>query len=127
MTTSTWRWPARSARYPASGPYDLIDGLTGLGIYALARWPRPAAADCLAEVVGQLAGRARADADGVCWPTAAVALPGPRRQLYLGGAVDAGVAHGMAGSAAAARAGLRTGRRRGHRAPAAGRGRAAGC
>ena len=85
------------ARYPASGPYDLIDGLTGLGIYALARWPRPAAADCLAEVVGQLAGRARADAGGVCWPTAAVALPGQLEQLYPGGAVDAGVAHGMAG------------------------------
>ena len=48
-------------------------------------------------MVGQLAGRARADAGGVCWPTAAVALPGQLQQLYPGGAVDAGVAHGMAG------------------------------
>lgn len=85
------------ARYPASGPYDLIDGLTGLGIYALARWPRPAAAECLAGVVEQLAGRACADAGGVCWPTTAAALPGQLGRLYPVGAVDAGVAHGMAG------------------------------
>jgi len=85
------------ARYPASGPYDLIDGLTGLGVYALARWPRPAAVECLAAVVEQLAGRARADAGGVYWPTAAAALPGHLRRLYPGGAVDTGVAHGMAG------------------------------
>lgn len=84
-------------RYPASGPYDLIDGLTGLGSYALARWPRPAAAECLTGVVKQLAGRARSDTGGVCWPTAPAALPGQLRQLYPGGAVDAGVAHGMAG------------------------------
>lgn len=88
---------AAVARYPASGPYDLIDGLTGVGSYALARWPRPAAAECLAAVVGQLASRARADAGGVCWPTPAAALPSHLRQRYPGGAVDTGVAHGMAG------------------------------
>jgi hypothetical protein len=33
----------------------------------------------------------------LCWPTAAAALPDQLRQLYPGGAVDAGVAHGMAG------------------------------
>ena len=29
-------------RYPENAPYDLINGLTGLGVYVPARWPRPA-------------------------------------------------------------------------------------
>src|ERR1700746_1571724 len=28
-------------RYPEHAPYDLIHGLAGIGVYALARWPRP--------------------------------------------------------------------------------------
>lgn len=84
-------------RYPDEGPYDVIDGLAGLGIYALARWPRPAAVDCLAGVVEQLAGRSRHDRNGVYWWTPAAGLPGPRRQLYPAGGVDIGMAHGMAG------------------------------
>ena len=84
-------------RYPEDGPYDVIDGLAGLGIYALARWPRPEAADCLAGVVEQLAGRSRHDRNGVYWRTPAAGLPGTRRQLYPAGGVDVGMAHGMAG------------------------------
>lgn len=83
-------------RYPEDAPYDLTDGLTGLGVYALARWPRPAAAQCVAGVVEQLARRARPGRDGVCWWT----LPswrGPRRDWYRPGGVDLGVAHGIAG------------------------------
>ena len=83
-------------RYPEDAPYDLINGLTGLGVYALARWPRPGAAQCLLGVVGQLARRARHDSDGVSWWT----LPswrGPRRERDLPGGVDLGVAHGIAG------------------------------
>jgi lantibiotic biosynthesis protein len=83
-------------RYPA-GSYDLIDGLTGLGSYALARWPRPAAAECLAGVLEQLASRARRDAHGVYWWTPPSELLGPRRELYPAGGVDLGMAHGMAG------------------------------
>src|SRR5258706_276563 len=45
-------------RYPEDAPYDLIDGLTGVGVYALARWPRPGAAQCVLGVVEQLARRA---------------------------------------------------------------------
>jgi lantibiotic biosynthesis protein len=84
-------------RYPKSGPYDLIDGLTGLGLYSLARWPRPAAAECLTGVLGQLAGRAQSDAHGVYWRTSASDLVGPRRRLYPAGGVDVGMAHGVAG------------------------------
>ena len=56
-------------RYPEHAPYDLINGLTGLGVYALARWPRPGAARCLLGVVEQLARRARHDRDGIYWWT----------------------------------------------------------
>jgi lantibiotic biosynthesis protein len=83
--------------YPTLGPYDLIDGLAGVGTYALARWPGGAAADCLVGVLTQLARRARTDADGVYWWTANETLAGPRRQQYPSGGVDVGFAHGMAG------------------------------
>jgi lantibiotic biosynthesis protein len=83
-------------RYPEDAPYDLIDGLTGLGVYALARWPRPPAAQCLLGVVDQLARRARPDRDGVSWWTPP-SWRGPRREQYWPGGVDLGVAHGIAG------------------------------
>jgi hypothetical protein len=85
------------ARYPEQGPYDLIDGLTGIGAYALARWPRPAAVECLEGVLAQLARRARQDEHGSYWFTSPAQLLGPRRDLYPDGGVDVGLAHGMAG------------------------------
>jgi hypothetical protein len=84
-------------RYPEDGPYDLIDGLVGIGVYALARWPLPAAADCLAGVIERLAGLARSDADGAYWRTGVPGLAGRRARSYPAGGVDCGVAHGMAG------------------------------
>jgi hypothetical protein len=83
-------------RYPETGPYDLINGLTGLGVYALARWPRPSAVQCLLGVVEQLDRRARHDRDGVSWWTPPSWF-GPRRDWYQPGRVDLGVAHGIAG------------------------------
>ncbi len=78
-------------------PYDLIHGLTGLGAYALARWPRPGAVRCLAGVVDQLGRRARHDEAGTCWWTSPALLQGPRRTQHPDGGVDLGVAHGIAG------------------------------
>jgi len=83
-------------RYPDDAPYDLINGLTGLGVYALARWPRPGAAPCLLGVVEQLARRARHDRDGIYWWTPP-AWRGPRGERYQPAGVDLGVAHGIAG------------------------------
>ena len=83
-------------RYPEDAPYDLVNGLTGLGVYALARWPRPGAAPCVLGVVEQLARRARHDRDGVYWWTPP-SWRGPRREQYRPGGVDLGVAHGIAG------------------------------
>ena len=84
-------------RYPQRGPYDLIDGLAGLGAYALARWPRPAAVECLSQVIERLAGRARRDADGVYWWTPPSLMASARAQAHPDGGVDLGVAHGVAG------------------------------
>ena len=83
-------------RYPDDAPYDLINGLTGLGVYALARWPRPGAAPCLLGVVEQLARRARHDTDGLYWWTPP-SWRGPRGERYQPAGVDLGVAHGIAG------------------------------
>jgi lantibiotic biosynthesis protein len=78
-------------------PYDIIYGLTGLGVYALERWPRPAAMDAVARLAAHLELRARHDDAGAYWWTAPELLLGPRRQEHPGGGVDVGVAHGMAG------------------------------
>jgi len=83
-------------RYPKDAPYDLINGLTGLGVYALARWPRPGAAPCLLGVIDQLARRAREDGDGIYWWTPS-SWRGPRGEQYRPAGVDLGVAHGIAG------------------------------
>lgn len=83
-------------RYPEQAPYDLIDGLAGLGAYALARWPLPGAMDCVSGVIGQLARRARHDSDGVFWWTPP-SMRGPRLDRYQPGGVDLGVAHGISG------------------------------
>src|SRR6267378_6120712 len=68
-------------RYPEDAPYDLVNGLTGLGVYALARWPRPGAAPCLLGVVEQLVRRARHDRDGIYWWTPP-SWRGPRGERY---------------------------------------------
>jgi lantibiotic modifying enzyme len=81
----------------ASAPYDLIYGVAGIGVYALSRWPRPAAAEMLTRVAGHLADRASRDDEGVYWWTSPDLLLGPRRMQSPEGAVDLGVAHGMAG------------------------------
>ncbi len=83
-------------RYPDRGPYDLIDGLAGLGAYALARWPRPAARACLSRVIERLAARARRDENGVYWWTPPSLMTGARANAYPDGAVDLGMAHGVA-------------------------------
>jgi len=77
-------------------PYDLIMGLTGLGVYALERWPRPAATEALARVAGELGRLAGEDEHGTYWFTAPELLLGSRREQYPAGGVDLGVAHGVA-------------------------------
>jgi lantibiotic modifying enzyme len=83
---------------PWFAPYDLVVGLTGLGVYSLQRCPRPAAIDCLRRVVERLDERAQHDQHGLCWWTPpAEILSQEARTQYPSGRADLGVAHGVAG------------------------------
>jgi class I lanthipeptide synthase len=86
---------------PWAAPYDLIVGLTGLGVYALSRYPRPTAIRCLSEVLQRLRESARSDPHGLYWWTPPAEIPDEEaRQEYPSGRVDLGVAHGVAGTIA---------------------------
>jgi hypothetical protein len=85
------RWPV---------PHDLVEGVTGLGVYALQRYPRPVAIECLRRVVERLHESARHDEDGFYWWTPPAELHEEWRQQYPSGRVDLGVAHGVAGAIA---------------------------
>jgi lantibiotic biosynthesis protein len=83
-----------------SAPYDLVVGLTGLGVYALQRYPRPAATECLRRVVERLQECARHDEHGLYWWTPPAEIAEESLKEYPSGRVDLGVAHGMAGAIA---------------------------
>lgn len=80
-------------------PHDLIRGVTGVGVYALRRHPRPVAVDCVSHVLECLRAAAQQDADGQYWWTAPDEAPNPEvdQYLYPSGYADLGIAHGVAG------------------------------
>jgi lantibiotic modifying enzyme len=81
-----------------SAPFDLVVGLTGLGVYALQRYPRPSAIECLSRVVERLGECAQHDEHGLYWRTPPTEiLDEEDRKRYASGRVDLGVAHGVAG------------------------------
>jgi lantibiotic modifying enzyme len=82
---------------PWSAPYDLVVGLTGLGVYALQRYPRPLAIECLRQVVERLHGCAQQDEHGIYWWTPPAEIHPESREQYPSGLADLGVAHGVAG------------------------------
>ncbi|HVS00322.1 MAG TPA: lanthionine synthetase C family protein, partial [Thermoanaerobaculia bacterium] len=83
---------------PWTGDYDLINGLVGLGIYALEGLPRPTAAACLEQVVDRLAERAeRSRAAGTTWFSPPEILPAYQRELFPEGLYNFGVSHGIPG------------------------------
>jgi lantibiotic biosynthesis protein len=82
---------------PWSAPYDLVVGLTGLGVYASQRRPRPLAIECLRRVVERLHECARYDEHGLYWWTPPAEIHQKSREQYPSGRVDLGVAHGVAG------------------------------
>jgi lantibiotic modifying enzyme len=80
------------------GSYDLVDGLVGIGVYALARLPAPRAAACLDAVIDRLAQLAEHHGDRVAWLTAAEHLSfEARAQRADAGVYNLGVAHGIPG------------------------------
>jgi lantibiotic biosynthesis protein len=90
---------SRANLWPA--PHDLVVGVTGLGVYALQRCPRPVAIECLHRVVERLHERAQQDQHGLYWWTPPEGLLHPEsRRAYPSGRADLGVAHGAAGAIA---------------------------
>jgi hypothetical protein len=90
---------SRPKLWPA--PHDLVVAVTGLGVYALQRCPRPSAIECLHHVVERLHEHARRDEHGIYWwtPPAGILHPESRMQ-YPAGRADLGLAHGAAGAVA---------------------------
>lgn len=77
------------------GPYDLIGGLVGFGVYALERHEHD---HTLANrVIHLLEESARARGDGVGWFTGPELLPEHQRELAPSGYWNLGVAHGIPG------------------------------
>ena len=83
---------------PWPGDYDLISGLTGLGVYALERRQSPRGEPMFARVVEQLALMAERQGRGVTWHRSPrLHLTAARAAEYPSGYYDLGVAHGAPG------------------------------
>jgi hypothetical protein len=80
-------------------PYDLLSGLTGIGVYALERLPRPSAREVLQAVVRHLDEMAVVDDHGVALLTRPHLLSHDHVKAYPNGYYNFGVAHGMSGVA----------------------------
>lgn len=76
---------------------DLLQGVAGLGVYALERLPRPDAERSLRQVVHHLGELARRRNGAASWPTPPDRVPPDRRDWFPHGFTFTGVAHGAAG------------------------------
>jgi lantibiotic modifying enzyme len=85
------------SRSPWKESYDLISGLVGFGVYALERFPRPAAVSCLEAVLDRLDEIAERHEQGVTWFTPPELLPPQARESTPLGYYNLGVAHGVPG------------------------------
>jgi lantibiotic biosynthesis protein len=85
------------AHDPWQGHYDLISGLTGLGVYALERRSKPGARQVLSRILDHLEALAVPRSIGCSWPTRPELLPPWQRQISPNGYFNLGVAHGIPG------------------------------
>jgi hypothetical protein len=79
--------------FPEDAPFDLIQGLVGFGVHALARPDRPVARCVLGKVIARLDELSVRRADGSAWRSP----PSPLKHAFPAGTLDLGVAHGVAG------------------------------
>jgi lantibiotic modifying enzyme len=77
---------------------DLLQGLTGVGVFALERLPRPGAEECLRRVVTRLGELARQREGVASWPTPSDRMTNEQRAWFPYGFTFTGVAHGAAGT-----------------------------
>jgi lantibiotic modifying enzyme len=82
---------------PWDGPFDLVSGLAGMGIYALERLPRPSGRRILEGVVDHLERTSRPAGPGRAWLTPPGQLPPWQRALCPQGHWNLGLAHGVPG------------------------------
>jgi lantibiotic modifying enzyme len=80
-----------------SADYDLINGLVGFGVYALERWPEPAAVASLERVIEHLARTAEHRPEGITWWTNPDWLIPETREKFPKGYYNLGLAHGVPG------------------------------
>jgi lantibiotic biosynthesis protein len=85
---------------PWPDSYDLVGGLTGIGVYALERLPSPHARDLLSLVVDRLDETAERGDRGITWLTPPGLLPDWQRALCPRGYYNLGLAHGVPGAIA---------------------------
>src|SRR5439155_14253110 len=85
---------------PWRGPYDLVYGLIGVGVYALERTPRPGAVACLERVIDRLEEVAVRGPEGIAWFTPPRHLPVTLRERSPDGHFNLGLAHGVPGAVA---------------------------
>ena len=75
--------------------YDLIRGVTGLGVYARERLSYPSGTMLLERVVDHLATQAEPGPEGTTWFTPPNRLPEWQREIHPRGLYNLGVAHGI--------------------------------
>ena len=77
--------------------YDLVEGLVGLGVYALERLPHSRAEDMLDRIVDHLDRTSESTPEGLTWLTPPRLLPMSERERHPNGYYNLGVAHGVPG------------------------------
>jgi hypothetical protein len=85
------------AASPWRRDYDLVSGLTGIGLYGLGRGTRGHGAAIVEKIIAQLAASAEQTDAGVTWHTPPELLPAWQRARAPAGYHNLGLAHGVPG------------------------------
>jgi hypothetical protein len=85
------------ARREWPGPYDLVYGLVGVGIYFLERLPCEAACRGIRLVMDHLEALSQWTDEGLTWLTRPELLSDAEREYFIGGNYNLGCAHGIPG------------------------------
>ena len=84
-------------RSPWQDDYDLINGLVGIGVYALERLPHPLAKENLERIVVRLGELAEHSDEGITWLTPPWLIPPDKKDVFPHGWYNFGLSHGVPG------------------------------